>query len=301
MSASSRIGIGLWTMQSTAGWPANFSRAYEGFSASATLIERYGFDSIWSAEHRFWYDGWCPAPLHAAAFAAAHTSRIRFGTAMLLLPQHDASAVVRNAVTLDRLTGGRVELGFGLGYRDEEFAAVGVPRKRRGRLMDEKLGVVEGSWPARVWLGGMAPAALARAARRGHGLLLPQTLAPERLRAVAARHREAAPGAEIGILRDVHVVGDRRDAGRFRERVLTHYREEILSWWSGGLERQLEFVDRAALIGGPDAVAEGLQELCEAGASYLVIRLNFDFLEQAALQEQVARLAEEVVPRLDDR
>jgi alkanesulfonate monooxygenase SsuD/methylene tetrahydromethanopterin reductase-like flavin-dependent oxidoreductase (luciferase family) len=296
-----RIGVGLWTMQSTAAWPGSFARSYDRFAADAAVVERHGFDSVWCGEHRFWYDGWCPAPLHAQAFAAARTDHVRFGTAMLLLPQHDAHAVARNAITLDRLSGGRLELGLGLGYRDEEFAAVGLRRSDRARLMEEKLEILESAWSGPKWIGGMAPAALERAARRGHSVMLPQTLSARRLRAIAARHREQAPaGSRIGVLRDVHIEPDPARASEFRSRLRAHYREEIVSWWGDEPERQLGYVDAAAAVGGTEAVAETLRALREAGATDLMARLSFDFVEAPVVHDQIARLRDEVLPLLEE-
>src|SRR5207253_3165092 len=84
------IGLALWTMQSTAGAPASHSALYRHLPDDARLVEALGFDSMWFAEHRFWYDGWCPAPLVAAASAASATTSLGIGTSMVLLPPHDA-------------------------------------------------------------------------------------------------------------------------------------------------------------------------------------------------------------------
>ena len=106
------------------------------------VAEELGFDSIWVGEHRLWYCGWCPAPLHALAAAAAATTRIRLGTAMYLVPQHEPVSAARAIARLDGLSGGRVELGAGLGYRDAEFDALGLRRDRRGKTMDASLDVL---------------------------------------------------------------------------------------------------------------------------------------------------------------
>lgn len=323
MRALDRLGVGLWTMQSTAAAPANPVALYRRFMEDAVVVERHGLHSVWTAEHRLWYDGWCPALLHAQAFAAARTTRLRFGNAMLLAPQHDAVALGRAAATLDRLSGGRVDLGLGLGHREAEFDALGVRRDRRGRLMEAALDTLAGVWaggygddpPVQrpgppIWIGGMAPAAIARAATRGHNLMLPQTLLPAELAAVVATYREQAAGpAEIGAMRDVWIEPDARRARRFRERLVHHYREEAGAWWilkgqvgfaqPEQLARQLGRITDSALVGGPDEVASGLAALREAGAELFAVRLQFDFVEQAELHEQVARLAEEVAPRLE--
>jgi alkanesulfonate monooxygenase SsuD/methylene tetrahydromethanopterin reductase-like flavin-dependent oxidoreductase (luciferase family) len=317
------VGVGLWTMQSTATAPADPTGLYEWFAEDAALAERLGFRSIWSAEHRAWYDGWCPALVHAQAFAAARTERVRFGHAILLVPQHDPIRLARALATLDRLSGGRVDVGAGLGHRDAEFDMVGLRRDRRGRTMDAALDALAAVWAGEhgdappvqrpgppVLIGGMAPQAIARAASRGHGLMLPQTLRPHELRAIVDGYRAQAerPGT-VGALRDVWVEADPARAERFRRRSDAHFREEAGSWWvlkgqvgfsqPEQMDRQLVRIFDTEVVGSPEQVAEGLNALYAAGAELLVLRVNFDFVERAELREQLHALAEEVVPMLE--
>src|SRR5688572_24080635 len=168
-------------MQATAAAPAGWGRLYRDLLDDGRTIEALGFDAMWFAEHRFWYDGWCPQPLVAAAAVAGATERLRVGTAMLLLPQQDPHRIAGAAASLARLTDGRLDLGLGLGYRDAEFDGLGLERRHRGRLMDKGLDVLladGGGAPGsyRIWIGGMARPAVERAGRRGLGILLPPTL-----------------------------------------------------------------------------------------------------------------------------
>jgi alkanesulfonate monooxygenase SsuD/methylene tetrahydromethanopterin reductase-like flavin-dependent oxidoreductase (luciferase family) len=319
-----RLGVALWTMQSTVSGPGNFARLYHELPEDVALVEHYGFASVWTAEHRIWYDGCCPALLHAQALAVAHTSRVRFGNAMLLLPQHDPIALARAALTLDRLSSGRVDLGVALGHRDAEFDALGLRRDQRARLMEHGLDCLRDVWAGRygdpppvqrngppVWIGGMAPPVISRAARYGHGLVLPPTLSPARTRAIVDDYHEQAVGpvtAEMGMLRDVFVASDPREAAAFRERLRIHYREEIGSWWAlkGGVgfqageevDRQLGYNDRGAIVGSPEEVAQGLADLFEAGVTHIAVRLKYDFVERAVVHDQIARVAQEVAPLL---
>jgi alkanesulfonate monooxygenase SsuD/methylene tetrahydromethanopterin reductase-like flavin-dependent oxidoreductase (luciferase family) len=314
-SGTSRLGVGLWTFQSSAARPASLPAQYRRFGAQAALLERHGFHSAWTAEHRLWYDGWCPALLHAAAAGVAATERLRFSSAMMLLPQHDPAGVVANARTLHRLSGGRLDLGVGLGHRDAEFDALGLRRDRRGRLMDAALQAWEAGWAAGedrppVWIGGLAPAAIARAARGGHRIMLPQTVLPRELGGYAEPFREQRVGGDgvVGVMRDVWVEPDPLRAERFLEAMVRHYREEAGAWWvlrgavgftaPEHLDRQMARVRECALIGPAEHVAAGLRALFDAGVDLVVLRLVFDFVEPAALAEQVARVAEEVAPLL---
>lgn len=322
-AAFDAVGVGLWTMQSTATAPAGPTELYERFAEDAVLAERLGFRSIWSAEHRAWYDGWCPALVHAQAFAAARTERLRFGHAILLVPQHDPVRLARSLATLDRLSGGRVDLGAGLGHRDAEFDMVGLRRDRRGRLMDAALDTLAAVWagehgdtpPAQspgppIWVGGMAPQAIARAASGGHGLMLPQTLRPHELRRIVDDyHSQAARPGTVGALRDVWVEADPRREGEFRRKVDAHFREEAGSWWvlkgqvgfsqPEQMDRQLGRIYDTEVVGAPDRVAEELNALYAAGVEFLVLRVNFDFVERGELREKLQALAEDVVPLLE--
>ena len=318
-----RVGLGLWTMRSMALWPRNRIDDYRAFADDAILAEELGFHSIWSAEHRIWYDGWCPAPLHALARVAGVTTRLRLGTAVLLVPQHDPLWLARSAAVLDRISQGRLDLGIGLGHRDVEFDALGLRRDRRGRRMDEALGVMADVWsgargddpPAQrpgpqIWIGGMAPQAFERAGAGGHNVLLPQTLTPDQIRmAVATLHDFPGWTGTVGVMRDLWIETDPARVPEMRRRLKHGFTEEA-GWWvlkgrpafevPDALGRQLDRVAGAALIGGPDEVADGLRSVLEAGAEFLCLRIHLDMTEHAELREQMRCVAAELPPRLAD-
>src|SRR5690349_20903408 len=111
------VGVGLWNMRSTARRPRAHTALYRELLIDARRVDELGFDSLWLGEHRTWYDGWCPQPVLAAAAVLATTSRLRVGTAIHLLPQHDPKRAALAAVTTAELFPHRLELGVGLGYR----------------------------------------------------------------------------------------------------------------------------------------------------------------------------------------
>lgn len=132
-----------------------------------------------------------PEPLVMLAAVAATTSRIRIQTEVLIGPLRDTALLAKQVATLDRLAHGRFTLGMGVGSRTDDFAAAGMPLKRRGRRLDDQLIAMRRLWagertacglgpvgPApltpggpEILFGAFAPAALARVARFGHGLL----------------------------------------------------------------------------------------------------------------------------------
>jgi probable F420-dependent oxidoreductase len=134
-------------------------------------------------------------PFLVLTHVAAHTSRIRLGTGICLVPQRNPVYTAKQVATLDFLSGGRVDFGIGIGWLKEEFAAVDAPWPRRGdrtdayiRLMRELWTEPEATWsdgfyslgptlcdpkplqdPLPVLVGGDSDAALRRAARIGNG------------------------------------------------------------------------------------------------------------------------------------
>ena len=137
----------------------------ELLDAVAEGAEVRGIGTIWVGEHvvlfeeyasRYPYaeDGRIPAPpgsgllepLVTLTYLAARTSTVRLGTAMLLLPQRNPVYVAKEVSSLDWLSGGRVDLGIGVGWLEEEFDVLNVPWARRGRRTDEYLEVLRTLW-----------------------------------------------------------------------------------------------------------------------------------------------------------
>ncbi|MGI8331840.1 TIGR03619 family F420-dependent LLM class oxidoreductase [Actinomadura scrupuli] len=87
-----------------------------------------------------------PDPLITLAYLAGRTSRIRLGVAIVNLPFVSPPLLAKQATTLDHVSGGRLDLGLGLGWMPEEFAAVGVPYERRGARAEEFLGALRALW-----------------------------------------------------------------------------------------------------------------------------------------------------------
>ena len=130
-------------------------------------------------------------PLVALGAAAAVTERIGLTTAVLLLPnRQNAALVAKQAATVHRLSGGRFSLGVGLGSREDDYAASGVPMKNRGRRFDEMLARIRGLFdgeevgyaggvgpdvshdPPPLLIGGRVDAAFRRAALYGDGWIM---------------------------------------------------------------------------------------------------------------------------------
>lgn len=137
----------------------------EGGTAFAQAAEAAGFDSLWTVEHVVYPDdygstypydqsGRMPMapdtdltdPLTWLTWVGAHTSTIRLATGILILPERNPVVLAKQLGTMDALSGGRVELGIGVGWLREEFDALGIPWERRGARTDEYLAAMRTLW-----------------------------------------------------------------------------------------------------------------------------------------------------------
>ncbi|MFH9569594.1 LLM class flavin-dependent oxidoreductase [Streptomyces sp. NPDC017454] len=142
----------------------------------ARTVEGLGFDLLMVSDHvtvtpdvaeRYpepFYE-----PFTTLSWLAGLTTRVRLGTTVLILPYRPPLLTARMATNLDRLSGGRLVLGVGVGWARQEFDALGVPFGARGRLTDEHLEALRSNNPTSVpiWVGGNSEAGIRRAI--GHG------------------------------------------------------------------------------------------------------------------------------------
>jgi alkanesulfonate monooxygenase SsuD/methylene tetrahydromethanopterin reductase-like flavin-dependent oxidoreductase (luciferase family) len=123
-----------------------FERLYAQAIDQIVEAERLGFDSIWITEHHFCEDGYTPSPLVMAAAIGARTRRMRLGTNLMILPLHNPVRIAEDAATLSLLTGGRFDLGVGIGYRELEFREFGRELKQRPSLIEEGIAIIRKAW-----------------------------------------------------------------------------------------------------------------------------------------------------------
>jgi len=130
----------------------------------AQTAEQAGFESIWGGEHVVfpvdyapkygftdsgefpWAEIPMPDPIVYFAYAAAVTKTIRFGTGVVILPEHNPLVFAKSVATLDYLSVGRFDLGVGVGWLKEEFDALGVPWEARGKRTDEYIQALRRLW-----------------------------------------------------------------------------------------------------------------------------------------------------------
>ena len=120
----------------------------------ARRAEEHGYASLWTFQRVLSPAGAALGPSHrsvldpvvALAYVAGHTDRIRLGTATICAPFTAPALLAKTLTSLDVLSGGRLTVGLGLGWLEQEYAAAGVPLKRRGARMDEYLRCLEALW-----------------------------------------------------------------------------------------------------------------------------------------------------------
>jgi probable F420-dependent oxidoreductase len=259
----------------------------------ARRAERLGFDYFCCGEHVFFHGPITNAFVGLAAAAGA-TERIRLLSALTVLPVYPAALAAKLAATLDRVSGGRLDLGVGVGGEfPPEFTAVGVPVAERGRRADEALDLLERLFtgdpvtfdgefstltglaldppPVQrpgppIWVGGRKLAAQRRAARHA-AVWLPYLVTPERLGTSLGTVRDLAEGfgRDRESVRGAVFCWSAVDADDARGRALvtgavsTMYRQDFTA-----------LAAKYLLGGSPARVTDRLAEYALAGAEDLV-------------------------------
>lgn len=164
---------------------ATHAEQYAACLEQCEWADRVGFDIAVLSEHHGVDDGYMSAPVTLAAAILGRTKRIPVNIAAVLVPLHDPVRLAEQLATVSLVSGGRISLVAGLGYRAEEFEMAGVDRKRRGSLLEESVEVMRKAWtgepfewrgrtvrvtpkpaiPPVVMIGGSSEKAARRAAR----------------------------------------------------------------------------------------------------------------------------------------
>ncbi|MEU8042474.1 LLM class flavin-dependent oxidoreductase [Streptosporangium sp. NPDC049078] len=182
----------------------------------ARTVEGLGFDLLMVSDHvaitpdvAEQYPPPFYEPFTTLSWLAGVTDGIRLGTTVLIVPYRHPLLVARMAANLNRLSGGRLVLGVGVGWARQEFEALGVPFERRGALTDDHLRVIRAAWEngedyqagrIPIWVGGNGDVGLRRAVRLGeawHPLRLTLERMREgldRLKVLADEERRPVPG-----------------------------------------------------------------------------------------------------------
>jgi alkanesulfonate monooxygenase SsuD/methylene tetrahydromethanopterin reductase-like flavin-dependent oxidoreductase (luciferase family) len=200
------FGLSGLVTQADGTTPEAYHAAVRAAVDAAALAEEVGLDAVWTSEHHFSSSGFVPAPFVLLAAMAERTERVTIGTDVMLPSMWDPVRFAEEAAMVDQLSGGRLILALGIGYRDHEFEALGLRRRDRvarftecirvlresvggtvsgvGLIPDEVLPTsptpLQPAGPP-VWGGGKVEAAVRRARRLGEGYFA-SMMSPEGLR-----------------------------------------------------------------------------------------------------------------------
>ncbi len=261
-----RIGVSLGVDGSTD--PGALAEA-------VTAMEDLRFDSLWLAER---LTTSTPDPIAGLGYAAAVTRKLKLGTGVVVLPGRNPAVVAKQLASLDRLSGGRLLVTFGLGGEPADRAALPIPEGRaRGEVFDETLALVrryltdEGvdgiavrpptvQQPLEFWVAGSVPAAQRRAGRLADGWLT-SLLTPD----------EAAQGREV-VEAEAERVGRHVDPEHFGVS-LAYAEGEIPPGLMTTIATRRPGVDPASLIPtGLPAAAALMEGYIKAGFTKFVVR-----------------------------
>ncbi len=283
-------------------------------SSFATRAEDAGYASLWTFQRLLVPEGSGIEPVYhsvldplvALGYLAARTSRIRLGVAIINLPFVSPAYLAKQATTVDLLSGGRLDLGLGIGWMPEEFTATGATMPRRGARAEEYLAVLRTLWadeisshdgdfytiPAgrqdpkpvqkpgpQVLLGGMSEPAIKRAGRMADGWITSS-------RADLTKISEA-----VGVIKEAAT-----EAGRDPEAVRIICRGVVLA----GDEAKGPDGERRLLSGSYAQIREDAQWLAGQGVTELFYDLNWDpeIGNPSAVPEAAAQRAGEILTEL---
>ncbi len=219
-------------------------RDYLDFNVEA---EELGFHSSFLVEHHF--TGWnqVSATLMLLTCLAMRTTKLRLGSAVIVLPWHNPVLLAEEAATLDLVSGGRLDFGIGKGYRQSEFTGFQVPPEEAEARFEEAVEVITRCWlersrfshrgrfwrfedivveppPAQrphppFWMAAGSPPSIRKAAERGFNLMLDQYASPEQIgerialyRAEREAHGRPFDPMGVAVARQLYVARDRAEA-----------------------------------------------------------------------------------------
>jgi len=279
----------------------DISRRFQETLAFVRLADRLGFDSVTKTAHYSAYPFQMLQLVPMLARFAAEAPRLRLNAGVLLLPLLSPLHVAEEFATLDVISGGKIILGVGLGYRDVEFKAFGVPRAQRARRFEANLIAIKRLWtedkvrmkaahfelddasclpkPLQkphppIWVGANADPAVERAARLGDCWYIGPAVeitAVERQMELYRRALDAAGKpfpAELPMRREVFVAKTKAEAIRLcapylgaKYQAYHSWRQELPDDDTGIGQKFEDLIGDRFLIGSPDEVVEQILAL----------------------------------------
>ncbi len=264
-----------------------FARGVEQAQAAETL----GFRNVWLAEHHFSTYGYLSRPLQLATYLAAKTTRLRVGTAVVVVPLHNPLIVAEEIATLDILAGGRLDIGLGRGYQHYEFERFGLELEAGRQRWDESIDIIVKAFSGKpftydgklfkipetslypqplqkphppIWITAQSPYALEAAVRRGFNVLtggfgvsVEQLGVFGKLFTKAVADVKPARAPRVGVQRAVYVAESTADAREAAEQARWNMRVTL------SLRNHYEKVENGHAIAVPAKTEPDIDDLLE--------------------------------------
>lgn len=280
------------------------------FGELCRRVEEWGFDSVWLA------DGLtrnAVEPMPALAYASAFTQRVKLGTCIYVVPVRHPLVTAKLTAAVDRVSDGRFILGVGVGWREDEFKATGIPFQQRGKVTDDCLQIIRQAWETgrvdfkgafyeiagvkmeflpvqkprpQIWIGGNGAQAITRSARFGD-YWIPTDYTLEEYKQGVPRLREACKrfarsSAEVGVASHLMAIiaQGKNEADIMAKNV------------AESLHTSLEELNEWALVGDPAEVTKRLEAYNEVGVSHHVLNFGTKVRDEASIE----LFAHEVLP-----
>ena len=292
-----------------------------------------GYDSLFGMHH-YLSSLATVQPLPLLARLVPESGSLRLGTGIYLAYEHPVQ-LAETFATLDQLSGGRLILGLGAGYRQNEFDAMGMDRHTRVSRMFEGVELLKALWrgeevqfrgryytvegercsilPAQrprppIWLGANGEKGVRRVARAADAWIAPPNVKTRWVKGHLEYFKDELEqqgidlaGREYPLLRELY-IGD-SDASAAAE-VSDYLRDEYAEYSVYGEEVEYwrtmfgELLEKAFLIGSAETVAAKLADFAEAGFNHFIFRVSWKGMPFEQSLQTVERLAKEVAPRL---
>ena len=311
--------------------PGQDSKRLPGAIQESVLAEELGYESVWFYERHFdWVHS--PSPMTMLAAVATRTSRIRLGTSILLLPLYHPVKLAEDTAVVDVISGGRLILGVASGYVDKENAGFGVPPSLRVKKLEEGVTLIRRLWtqdsvtfhgqtisvddltiypkPVQepcppVWVGGVVPSAIRRAARLGDQLILGASGTFEDLRQRSRLFREEALAqgrhlahSGVATVRMVFVSKNSAEVRSMKEARKSVVRDLYAGWKHSDYVSPAspEDVENRAIIADPETCISRIKELEKNGVSYLICGTHLPGFPREPFVRSMELFASSVMP-----
>jgi len=299
----------------------------------AVEAETLGFRSSFLVEHHF--TGWnqVSATLMLQTALAMRTTRLRLGSAVIVLPWHNPVLLAEQAATLDLISGGRLDFGIGKGYRHNEFGGFCIPMEEAEPRFDESVEVMLKAWTSRqrfshrgrfwqfddivvepppsqqphppLWVAAGSETSIRKAARRGFNLILDQYASPEQLGQRIAIYRAELKAQcrgfhpmQVAVARQLYVARDQSDAEAALKRAAEYTQRTVeVSRLPGGAAGS-HVLSYANTPGATEvnALYDTPDEICAKLEAHRKAGVEYVLLTMHGGKEQLRRFARDIMP-----